>query len=166
MQLPLGHDPVLCKKGGYGKCYKDEINISNINKEHSVDNKCINVCINVNVETINSRVSDTSAQSKYGHNVGYNQMLQVNSESTSQSGCRADVLCPTGDCKGLCMISNSSIGAACGLNANFKNDTNNTNSTSSNVVDLNDIVGPRVIPVTNHNNTIVRPQSYSVTSAE
>ena len=64
------------------------------------------------------------------------------------------------------MISNSSIGAVYGLNANFKNDTNTTNSTSSNVADLKGIMGPRVIPVTNHNNTIVMPQNYSVTYAE
>ena len=74
---------MLCKKGGYGECYKDKINISNINKEHSVDNRCINVCINANVETVNSWVNDSSAQSKYGHNVDYNQLLQVNSEGTS-----------------------------------------------------------------------------------
>ena len=176
MQLPLGHDPVLCKKGGYGEYYRDEIIKSNINEESSVDNKCVNVCINDNVKTVNfhsqvkiqvnNKVGDSVAQKKYGHNVDCNQMLKVNSEGTSQSGCQADVLCPTGDCKCLCIVRDSSLGAASGLIANFKNNIYNTNSTSSNVADPNGIVGPRVIPVTIHNNAIVMPQNYSDTFVE
>ena len=149
--------------GGSGKCYGNKLIKSDINWKSSVDNKSVNICTNDNVKTVNSSQLNIQFDSKISDN---NPVLKVNSEGTSQSGCRADVLCPIGDCKCLCMVRNSSMGAASGSIANCKNDTNNTNSTSNDITDQNSTVGPRAIPVTYHHNAIVTPQSYSDTSVE
>ena len=141
--------------GGHGRSYGDELIKSDINWKSNVDNKSVSVCINDNVKTVNFPSQlNIQIDSKINDN---NQVIKVNSEDTSQSGCRADVLCPIGDCKCLCMVRNSSMGAVSGAIANCINDTNNTNSTFNDITDQNSTVGPRAIPVTYHHNAIVPP---------